>query len=196
MTTSRTIFARLTVTLIGVLALAGGMRAQHKASDVPVDFGASVSVTGPLGTAATSMKVHIDKYTSEFDRTTIVNALRTNGYQAFLPAFRKLPVVGYIQIKDQKWTLRWAHQTPKNPGQSVIVATDQPMFFLGAGQTNKPRAGYEMGIVQMELDEIGMGTGTMAGAARVKPTADMQGVQIDDFADVPTKLTSISRIFS
>ena len=61
MTTSRTIFARLTVTLIGVLALAGVVRAQHKASDVPVDFGASVSVTGPLGTEATSMKVHIDK---------------------------------------------------------------------------------------------------------------------------------------
>src|SRR5262249_54682289 len=185
-------------TAIGIPLFVAGARAQHKATDTPVDFSASVTVTRGIGTAATTMKVHIDKYTDERDRTKLVDALKTNGYQAFLPQFRKLPIVGYIQIKEQKWDLRWAHNETTDKGQKVTVATDKPMFFLGGGTTAQPkaRAGYELGVVQMDVDTIGMGSGTMAGAARVKPTPDMKGVTIDDYADVPTKLTSVSRIFS
>ncbi len=177
--------------MVGALAAAS----QTKPTDVPADFSASVQIAGVMGAAATTLKIHIDKYTSESDRTTIVNALRTNGYQAFLPAFRKLPVIGYIQIKDQKWNLKWAAFEPRDLGAHIMLATDQPVYFAGGGQADaKPRAGYELSVTEMDIDTIGMGKGTFAGAARVKPSPDGKGVTVDDYAGKPAQLTMITRV--
>ena len=199
MTTQRTLTLRpgASLVVIATLVAATSLGAQRKPSDVPVDFSASVQMTGPTGSAATTMKIHVERYTDPRDRTSLLNALKTNGYQAFLPAFKRAPVVGYVQIKEQKWDLRWAHQELKDLGQTLTVATAQPIYFVGGGQVDaKPRAGYEMAVIRLELDTIGMGKGTMAPAARVKPTADGNGVQVDDYAETPVPITSASRIIS
>ena len=183
------------VALFAVLA-GGGAAAQHKPSDTPVEFSATVQATGPLGSVATTVQIHIMQYTEERDRKALLAALVKNGYQAFLPALRAVPTVGYVQIKEQKWNLKWAHQQPQDGGQAVTVATDQPIFFVGGGSPNqKPRAGYEMAIIRLEVDSIGMGKGTMAAAAKVKPAGDGQGVVVDDYADQPLPITMVSRIF-
>jgi hypothetical protein len=184
------------VALLAVLA-GGGAAAQHKPSDTPVEFSATVQATGPLGSVATTVQIHILKYTEERDRKALLAALVKNGYQAFLPALRAVPTVGYVQIKEQKWNLKWAHQQQTESGQSVTVATDQPIFFVGGGSANqKPRAGYELAVIRLEVDSIGMGKGSMAAAAKVKPAGDGQGVVVDDYADKPLPITMVSRIFS
>jgi len=184
------------ISALAVITLPPSVAAQHKPGDVPVDFSASAQGVGALGAVATTMKIHVDRYTADRDRTALLAALTKNGYQAFLPAFRKVPVVGYVQIKEQKWNLRWASQQTRDVGQTVTVATDQPMFFLGGmGANPKPRAGYELAVIRLELDTIGMGNGTLAAAARVKPNADATGVEVDDYAEEPMKLTSVTRVF-
>ena len=53
------------------------------------------------------------------------------------------------------------------------VVTDQPMFFVGGGAADaKPRAGYEVAVIEMTVDNVGLGKGTMTAAARVKPGGD------------------------
>lgn len=180
-----------------VALVGGGVTAQRKPGDVPVDFSASVQATGALGAIATTLKVHIDRYTEDRDRTALLAALTKNGYQAFLPVFRKVPVVGYVQIKDQKWDLRWAYQQQTNGRQTVTVATDKPIYFFGGGSADaKPRAGYELAVIRLDVDDIGMGKGTLSGAARVKPSGDGQAVEVDDYAGAPVPITTVTRIFS
>ena len=150
--------------------------AQRRPSDVPVDFSAAVQLVGPMGAAATNLMIHIDRYTSDRDRTTLVDALKQKGYEGFLPALRQAPVVGYIQIKEQKWDVRWAHQQTVDVQQTVTVATDQPIYFVGGGRPDaKPRAGYDMAVIRLDVDSIGMGKGSFAPAARVKPTTRRPG---------------------
>jgi hypothetical protein len=187
----RTFLATVCIT---AFALAIGA-AQRKPSDVPVDFSANVNLVGPMGAAATNLMIHIDRYTSDRDRATLVDALKRDGYQGFLPALRQAPVVGHIQIKDQKWDVRWAHQHTVDLRQTVTVATDQPIYFVGGGRPDaKPRAGYDMAVVRLDVDSIGMGKGSFAAAARVKPSSDGQGVQVDDYAGEPVEITSVKRI--
>lgn len=175
-----------------VVAIAPGVAGQKP--DVPVDFTANAEVTTALAKATTVVKIHIDTYTTDRDRNILVSALRMNGYQNFLPAFKRTPIVGYVQIKDQKWDLRWAAQTTEGGKQVVTAATDKPMFFLGGGDTDpKPRRGYEMAVIRMEFDAAGKGTGVLNAAARVKPNADMTNVIVDDYADEPVKLTTVTR---
>ena len=67
------------------------------------------------------------------------------------------------------------------------------MYFVGGGNVNaKPREGYELAVVQFDIDDSGVGQGTMAAAARIKPGGP-NGFIIDDYAEQPIKLTSISR---
>ena len=58
-------------------------------------------------------------------------------------------------------------------------------FF--SAEPGKARAGYELTMVELILNAQGSGTGTMTGAARVKPSPD-GGVIIDDFAEAPVQL--------
>src|SRR4051794_12244399 len=124
----------LSTSVIVVSALAATLMAgQKKPGGVPVEYTATINIVGPMGAAATALTMHIDAYTKESDRTSLLSTLRSNGYQAFLPAFRKEPLAGYVRIKDQKWDLRWAQRQATDKGEVVTAATDQPIYFVGGG---------------------------------------------------------------
>jgi hypothetical protein len=81
---------------------------------------------------------------------------------------------------------------PTPGGRKIVLITDQPMYFLGGGSTDaKPRAGYEIGVIQLEVDAAGTGTGTVAAAAKVKPGED--GVVVDDYGDQRIEITKVVR---
>jgi hypothetical protein len=181
---------------VGAVVFAAAPRiAGQQPGDVPVDFTAHAEVTTALAKATTTLKIHIDGYTSDRDRNILLSALRMNGYQNFLPAFRRTPIVGFVQINEQKWNLRWAARTTDSGTQVVTLATDKPMFFLGGGDVDptKSRRGYEMAVIRLELDATGKGTGVLNAAARIKPNADATNVIVDDYADQPVQLTSVTR---
>jgi hypothetical protein len=51
---------------------------------------------------------------------------------------------------------------------------------------------YEVAVIQLMVDEIGLGSGSIAAGARVRPGGET-GVQIDDYADESIKLVTVSR---
>jgi hypothetical protein len=162
----------------------------------PETFTANASVKSGGGVAAATLQIHIERYTLDADRAAVETALKTGGYASFLIALRKAPEVGYVQVGDQKTAIRWARQTETPKGRTIVVVTDKPLAFVGgAAPDAKPRAGYEVGLIQMDVDPIGLGSGTMAGAARVRPGGET-GVRIDDYADAPIKLVTVSRKLS
>jgi len=61
-----------------------------------------------------------------------------------------------------------------------------------AGSNAKPKAGYEVGVIMLHLDKSAKGEGTLAAAARVKPY-EVTGVQLDDYAEKPVKITAAAR---
>ena len=110
------------------------------------------------------------------------------------PVFR-IAEVGTVSAGAQKWTIRYARERKTDKGRSIVVVTDKPIYFVGGGSVDaKPRAGYEVAVVQMDVDEVGLGSGSMAAAARVKPDGE-GGVRIDDYAEQPIKLVSVVRKF-
>jgi hypothetical protein len=180
-----------------VMATAASAYAQPgspKPVKLPETFSANAQVKGAAGAAATSLQVVIDRYTPDADRELVATALKTGGYPAFLTALRKAPVVGHVEIGDKKFDVRWARQQPSSNGRTIVVVTDKPMYFVGAGAADaKPKEGYEVGLLQFEVDDIGLGSGTMAAAARVKP-GDPTGVRVDDYATEPIKLVTVRKL--
>jgi hypothetical protein len=160
----------------------------------PETFTANLLALGGKGGAGSAtLMINVQRYTPDSDRTAVEEALKSGGYPAFLTALRKAPEVGSVAFNDRKWAIRWARERPTRNGRMIVLVTDQPIHFVGGGAVDaKPRAGYEVAVIQMTVDDVGLGNGSMAAAARVKPDGEA-GVVIDDYAEQPIKLTSVVR---
>lgn len=161
----------------------------------PETFTANLDARGAAGgAAAATIEIDVLRYTPEADRTAVEAALKTGGYPAFLTALRKAPQVGSVSFADRKWAIRWARERPSGKySRTIVVVTDEPIFFVGGGRTDaKPREGYEVALIEFEVDNVGMGRGTMTAAARVKPGGET-GVRIEDYADKPIRLVTVVR---
>jgi hypothetical protein len=101
---------------------------------------------------------------------------------------RKVPEVGVVMAGDGQFPIRYAREHKTDKGWTIVVVTDKPVFFVGGARPDaKPRAGYESALIQLQVDDRGVGTGLMAPAARVKPGGET-GVRIDSYADEPLAL--------
>jgi hypothetical protein len=186
------------VLLLGLVALAMSPAAAQtptpRNAGAPETFTANAQVASGAGAIAATIQIEIQRYSPDFDRTSIEGALKGGGYAAFLTALRKAPEVGAVVLGDQKFAIRYAREEKTAQGRTITVVTDKPMFFVGGGRTDaRPRAGFEVGAIQMMVNDVGLGSGTMAAAARIKPGPEGVGVQVDDYADAPIKLTTVSR---
>ena len=184
-------FALSTILAVAVVAA----HAQQKNIGAPETFTANLSAKGASGgAAAATIEIDIRRYTPDADRMAVESALKTGGYPSFLTALRKAPEVGAVSAGSKKFPIRWARERPSGEhSRQITLVTDQPIFFIGGGAADaKPREGYQVAVIQFDVDGVGMGQGTMTAAARVKPGGE-NGVQIDDYADNPIKLTTVTR---
>jgi hypothetical protein len=157
-----------------------------QAADYPLTLAASAQVAKGATTVTTTFTIHVDRVMNETFRTRVTDALKFGGYPKFLPALRALPAIGTIAFDERTVELRYVREEPHEKGIRLVLVADRPLFYLG--DATKARAGYELTMVDLTLDAKGAGTGTMTGAARVKPTPD-GGIVVDEFEVAPVQLT-------
>ena len=102
----------------------------------------------PTGAVSGTLEVRVNRYTPDFDRKTVEEALRLGGYPRFLTALRNAPEVGQLVLGGgQPYAIRYAREKVEAGGRTIVVVTDRPVFFLGGGRADaKPRAGYEVAV--------------------------------------------------
>jgi hypothetical protein len=182
------------VSAVTLLALSIPSSAQQKRRDpLPESFTATAQFVGASGTAATSLKIRVERYTPDAEREAVLQALVQGGYAGFVTALRKAPVVGSVAIGEHAFDIRWARESPVKNGRAIVLVTDKPMFFLGAGSpTAKPREGFDVGLISFQIDDSGMGYGgRLAAAARVK--AGAAGIEVADYAEKLIELRTVNR---
>ena len=178
----------LMVISLAVLSAAAGVPQTSGNSGAPETFSAGLQVKTASGAISATIQVRIKRYTPEFDRKMLEDALEHGGYASFVNALRKVPDVGTVAAGDGQFTIRLARERRTDKGRTIVVVTDKPVFFVGGARPDaKPRAGYETALIQLEVDDAGNGTGIMAAAARVKPGGEA-GVRIDNYAEEPLAL--------
>jgi hypothetical protein len=183
-----------TMVALAALALPSTPGASQSSRDkLPESFTANAQFQGAGGAAATTIKIRIDRYTPDAERDAVVQALQQGGYQGFVTALRKAPVVGTVSMGGSSFDIRWARATPIKDARKIVLVTDKPMYFVGAGNPNaKPREGFDVGVLSFDVDSVGMGfNGQMAAAAKVKPGTN--GPEVSDYADKMIELKTVMR---
>jgi hypothetical protein len=157
------------------------------AADYPLTL--TLDATATTGVTAVTSRVilRVERLMEESRRKRVTDALTYSGYANFLTALRALPPIGAIEIQARTVEIRYAHEQQDATGRRLVLVADRPLFFLG-DDSAKARAGYELTIVELRFDAQGGVTGTMAGAARVKPSPG--GLVLDDYAQAPVRLVA------
>ena len=190
---------RIAKLLIVVLLLAAPVwvraQAPGPAATAPEVFTATAQAKNATGAVSGTLEARVNRYTPDFDRGAVETALRNGGYPGFLTALRKAPEVGQLIVAGgQPFAIRYAREKVEAGARTIVLVTDRPVYFIGGGrgEPTKPREGFEVAVVQIQLDASGKGSGMMAGAARVRPDGD-GGVLLDDYAEQPIALTGVTR---
>src|SRR5262245_21949328 len=71
---------------------------QSKPQTAPEVFTSHLEAQTARASAATSLRVQLDRYTTELTRKQMTDALMHGGYGNFLAALRKAPIVGVVEV--------------------------------------------------------------------------------------------------
>jgi hypothetical protein len=134
--------------------------------------------------------VGVDRLMEENRLKRVTDALKHGGYPNFFTALRMLPPIGWVEVNKRRVELRYAREDQRPSGRRLILVADKPLFFLGDPAKAKP--GFELTVVELNIDAKGAITGSMAGAARVKPSLEGD-VLLEDYAEALVTLSSLSR---
>jgi hypothetical protein len=190
-------FALLLPTVAAVMTIPWVDAAQQRrAYTAPETFTSPLQARTATGASAATIRIQIERYSSAAELKSMTDGLTYGGYPGFVQALRKTPAVGHVEIGDVKVALRWAREQSTPKGRAISLVTERPVYFIGGGKAEaKPRAGFELAVIQLSVDEFGLGSGTMAAAAKVKKDGE-SGVLIEDYAEEPIKLTFVSRVIA
>lgn len=168
---------------------------QIRLPTAPETFRATAKVANQAGLAgAAFVDIQVDKYTTDAERDAMVATFKSGGFPALVTELRKAPAVGSVKMGSDTVVVRFAReQRASDTRRAITIVADHPMMFVGGGAVNaKPREGYELTVLQINMDDAGVGQGKMAAAAKVKPGGPT-GLELDDYAEQPITLVNISR---
>jgi hypothetical protein len=186
--------ARRNGAVLATLALAAVPVAVAQEGKAEV-YNATASVKTAAGASVTvPVVISISRWTSDTEREKARGALKSGGSTAFQKTVAAMPDAGYLQVGQTKTPLRYARTLPVGGGKLVTVATDKPVFYLGAGTPEaKPKEGYDVAVAIFEIDPAGKGSvGDFAPAAKVK-LDDQGAVVIEDYGAEAVRLTDITK---
>jgi hypothetical protein len=183
------IFRKHVMVSLWFVLMASVVGAQHQQAAGPEDITAAVVANNELGSGIGTVQIHINRWSTDADRTRLFTVLRESGQQALLKELQKMPAVGTIRTPNSVgYDLHYARQTPVGDGRRIAIATDRPIGFLEA--TDRGRTlDYPFTLLQMQLDHDGKGTGTMTYATKIVANDDK--IELEDLASAPFKLTNI-----
>jgi hypothetical protein len=182
-------FAAIRVGMLCVIPLAAAAAA---APDDAQTFTATATVKTAGGASATApLTVVVRQFATDAQREELMAALKKGGTASARELLAKRSDIGTVQIGSRQTAIKHAYARRMGDGQLVTVVTDKPILFVGAGlPESKPTAGYDLGLVMLEVASAGPGRGELVPATKVK--MDAQGAVVtEDYSGEVVQLSNV-----
>ena len=179
--------------LAGAVSLACATLAQAQAGAESFTATATVKTAG--GAEATApITITIDRKMPEAEVDKLVAAFKSGGAAGMRTALAGVPPTGSVQLAEGAPTpARITTERPTDTGRLIIIVTDKPLLFLGAGVPGaKPKDGYDVAVIDLEVDASGDGSGTLAPAAKV--AVNGSAFVVEDYASELVRLVGVKKV--
>ena len=185
--------------LLGVLLFAGAnLTAQNAATDsgpgftVPLQFDANaIGQAGALSGMTFNASIYITEWTTDQQVRDFVDVLKTKGQDGLVKAFGKTNDVGRLTRSGSTGSaFRYARSWPTKGGnRQIVMVTDRP-FSFGETVSGSRSTDYKFGIVVLQVDSSGSGTGTICGACKIQFNKKDE-LQIENYLQKPMRLANV-----
>jgi len=126
-------------------------------------FAAVANVAGD-----TPVTVLVQRYTSDRERKTLIEALK-KGSGSARALLMKGPDLGSVQIGEHRTAIKYVYARPAVAGRQVTAVTAVPIVM---GDQKPPAAGYDFGLVLLDLEPSGHGRGDLVAATKIRVLED------------------------
>jgi hypothetical protein len=179
---SKKFFTAIRLAVSSALSLWCGVSLAHAQADT---FTASAALAS--GGASTPLTVVVQRYTSDGDRKKLVEALKKGGTAAARALLVKGRDVGTVQIGERQTAIKYVYSRKTLSGRQVTAVTAQPLAVAGAGT---PAAGFDLGLILLDLDASGSGRGDLVPATKIRVT-DEGAFETEDYNGVVLQLANV-----
>jgi hypothetical protein len=168
---------------------------QSKAQPVPPAQYAATA-TGQAGSAAGKtfgLTIYVEVLTSDGDIDELVATLKHKGQDGLVSALEDVKDKGRVAPTASVGTgMRVVRiRMTKDGGQHIVLATNRPISFPelynGARSTD-----YKIGIVVLDVDKDGKGTGTFSPLCKVKFNKKNE-LEVEHYGQKPFRLANVYR---
>ena len=185
------------VLLLAPVATAGAAKAGPQAETEI--FRGIIIAMGTMATGAnTSLNMHITDWTSPTQRQVLLNVLRepSSDDQSLFNVLRNQPEKGFLQVRNTPGTIRlkYAWQTVAEDGTRTITLIADNLLPIMVTQGTQRLKEQEYTIVNLEVDEDGSGTGSMAYSASINWDAEAERIKIGIESTEPLRITSVRKV--
>jgi hypothetical protein len=160
----------------------------------PVQYSATAfGQSGSTAGKSFGMNIYITGVTADGDRDELIGTLKAKGQDALVSRLEDTKDLGRVAPTGSVGTgMRFVRIKTKPDGsQHIVLATNRPIS-MGELYNATRSTQYPIGIVTLDVDKDGKGTGTFAPACKVKfnKTGDLV---IENYGQKPFRLANVRR---
>jgi hypothetical protein len=154
-------------------------------------FTADASVKRANGPQASAkLTATIRTWATDAERDALVAAVKQGG-SAARELLAKRANAGTIEVGSGPTPIKYAYARSVGSGRLITLVTAQPIHYVGGDAPNaKPKAGYDLGLVLLQVEGSAPGTGEVAPAAKVK-VDDKGAIVTEDYGADAVRLTNV-----
>jgi hypothetical protein len=168
----------------------GGVHAVEGPKPIVVYSAWALNMLG--GGGGTTVTIGIYRWSTDAERTALVNILKTEGNEQLVADMSQLPQVGYIYTQGTlAYALFYARENTLPDGtRQVVLATNRPISFGGSVAPGAMQK-YDLGVVEMRFDKSGKGEGKVIGMGMASIDKDTGKIEVTNYMGQPTRLMQI-----
>lgn len=147
------------------------------------------------GGGGTTVTIGIYRWSSDAERTSLINILKTEGNAQLVADMSQLPQVGYIYTQGTlAYALFYARQNTLPDGtRQIVLATNRPLTIGGAIAPGAEQK-YDLGICEMRFDKDGKGEGKIIVQGMASIDDKTGKIEVNNYMGQPTRLMQIKEI--
>ena len=155
---------------------------------------ATLKTVAAGATATAPVRIVLTRMMPQTEAEKYAAAFRSGGAAALRKALTGVKPAGTVTLGATKPVpIRIAFERRTDKGRLITLVSDTPLLFVGASLPGaKAKEGYEFGVIDLEVDDKGNGTGTVSPAAKIG--LNPQGAfVVTDYSLELVRLTNVAR---
>jgi hypothetical protein len=161
-------------------------------SDLPRQFAATAfGQAGSMAGKSFGVNIYITGWTTDQQVQDYISVLKEKGPDGLVRAMEKTSDVGRLSPTGFVGSgFRFARYRPTpNGGLHIVMVTNRPMSF-GELYRGGRSTDYQFGIVVLNVDKNGKGTGTLAPVCKIKFNKKNE-LEIENYGQKPFRLANV-----